>query len=418
MGKALAAILALSCALPTGARAADITGLPGLEAPPAIEPAPKAPKKKTRKKRPRRVHKSPKKPPETKPASSELAAPASTASPGKYSGRFFAFETLEHWKGPLAVEAGVRYEPPEGDASFSVRFVPKKHRLYRDPEAYRRWLRSRGSISDSLTLDTVRVGMRYGSRARFSTHQYGGRYLFGKSRRERYNEIIVVPVSLGAYLIHYEADYRDFDRFRDGYLIMLKTLKLPPDAKYKAEEFYRKRSHLLRPLIEDRVRKDVSRHGGMNNWYGNPYRAVAQVGVPLGAKHGGNSLGGGRVIILGGLLGVNETLSLGGSLTSTSYSGASSIGIDLLVRTMLMKQKPVTPYISFMGGIEQFKIGGAASLGTAFSFGAGAAMRAFPQLDATLELRYRSSSLDGKEVSGSVKSPQLLLGLAYYFGKI
>lgn len=422
----MAAILAIALAPSAPARGADLIGLPGLEAPPEI--APRAPKEKKRPSKSRRTRKAPPKrkpsaeaaapaPPSASPAPLPAPVPASSASPGKYAGARFAFETLLNWKGPLAVESGVKYEPDKGDASFSVRFVPKEDRMYRKPEEFRRWLRERGSIEDGHTLDTVKIGSLYGSRARFSTHLYGGRYLFGKERQRRYNEMIYVPTADGAFIVHYEAAFDEFDRRRDGYLVMLKTLTLSSPGPDPEDGYYAKRLPLLRPLIEETVDKDVSGHGGLNQWYGNPYRAVLEYGVAAGAKHGGNSLSGGKVFIAGGLLGINENLALGGALTKTSYAGASSLGVDLLVRVALMQQKPVTPYLSFMGGVEEFKIEGGKSLGTAFSFGGGAAMRVLPTLDATLEFRYRSSALDGKTASGSVKSPQLLLGLAYYFGK-
>ncbi|OIO09463.1 MAG: hypothetical protein AUJ52_06460 [Elusimicrobia bacterium CG1_02_63_36] len=425
---AFTAILALGLTLaaPAATRGADLTGLPGLEAPPSLPTPDSKPKRAPRSKKPVRTRKTPPKRKAPRPAKFAqpssptplpAAVPASSASPGKYAGARFAFETPLTWKGPVAVEAGVQYVPDKGDASCTVRFAPKGHRLYREPGELRRWLREQGSIEDSHTLDTVKIGSLYGSRARFSTHLYGGRYLFGKRRQRRYNEMIFVPTADGAFLVHYEARVDAFDRFRGGYLTMLKTMTLASSGQDSTDEYYSKRLSMIRPLIEEVVEKDVSQHGGMNQWYGNPYRAVVQFGVPVAAKHGGNSLGGGKVFIAGGLLGVNETLSLGGSLTKTGYSGASSLAIDLLVRMALLQQKPITPFISFMGGIEEFKIDGGKSLGTAFSFGFGAAMRSLPTLDTTLEFRYRSSALDGKNASGSVKSPQLLLGLVYYFGK-
>ena len=431
-------ILGLVCALVAQTRAAEILSLPGLEAPPEISPA----KRRPRRKRPPKRKPNPKAKTKAKPITTlqpialpqshdepepyqvpkipkkHRLEPSSKASPGNYAGRYFVFETLPDWAGPLAVEAGVKYVPPKGEASFSIRFIPKKHRLYHKPREFRRWLRERGAIDNGMVLDTVKIGKRYGSRTRYTTHVYGGRYLFGKRRGKRYNEMIVVPVASGAFQIHYEADYDVFTKFYPGYLVMLKSLRLPPARLYKAEKYYMKRRHLLRPLIEDRVDQDEARHGGINDWYGQPYRFVAQFGLPFGTKVSGRSLSGGKVIVLGGLREINEILSLGSVLAKTSYSGASALGLDLLViRTNLMKQKPITPYFSFNAGVEQFKLDGGSSTGTVFSFGLGAAIRWKPSLDATMEFRYRNSALDGKEVAGTVNSPQLLLGMIYYFGK-
>ena len=111
---------------------------------------------------------------------------------------------------------------------------------------------------------------------------------------------------------------------------------------------------------------------------------------------------------------INETLSLGGALVNTRYSGASAIGLDFLVRVNLMKQKPITPFLSFTGGVEQFKLNGKTSTGTVASFGVGAAMRYQPAVDLTAEFRFRNSARDG---SGTVNAPQFLLGFNFHFGK-
>ncbi|PCI36836.1 MAG: hypothetical protein COB53_08355, partial [Elusimicrobia bacterium] len=317
------AILGLACAYASHASAVDVLNLPGLEAPPVIKPAKQRPKRKKRIKRLRKP------PPAPGPTAAPRLEPSAAARPGNYSGRFFTFKTLPDWKGPLAVDAGVKYVPPKGDASFTVRFIPRNHRLYLKPSEYRRRLRERGEIDNSHILDTIKIGQRLGSRTRYTTHVYGGEYLFGKRRGRRYNEVILVPVKVGVFLIHYEANYESFDKFRSGYLVMLKSLTLPPARKYRPEKYYAKRRHLLRPLIEETISKDQGRHLDRNSWYGNPYQFVFQLGVPIGATVSGRSLGGGRVLVFGGLFSINENLAVGAALPFTNYSGASAFGFDV-----------------------------------------------------------------------------------------
>ncbi|MFH2204233.1 MAG: hypothetical protein ABIJ96_14030 [Elusimicrobiota bacterium] len=160
------------------------------------------------------------------------------------------------WRGPVAIPGGERYAAPGGQASFSITYQTEGSDDWLAPDEFRRRLRAKGAISDRRTLDTVMLGDRFASRARYTTHLYRDHWHIGERHEAFYTEEIYAPETAGHFLIRYRAPKDIFLTHYRGYQDFLQSLELAKDEYYAPEKYYRLRDHVLKDLIEEDLRID------------------------------------------------------------------------------------------------------------------------------------------------------------------
>ncbi len=229
-----------------------------------------------------RVNPRPAAPVKARPAARPNTLPGVAGGPvERHRNRRWSFAVPKGWKGPLAAPGGVRYAAPGGRALIEITFHKKGKNLYRAPDRYRQIMRERGSVGDPHTTVPVRIAGRFGSRARYTSHLYGGEYEFGQTREEFFTEEILIPDRGGNYLIRYRARKAEFELHRGRYLAFLRTFRLirkapPPDP------YYLERDHLIEDLYEEAVDMDPGRHIEQRIMLEERLAVGIEFGVPAG----------------------------------------------------------------------------------------------------------------------------------------
>lgn len=138
----------------------------------------------------------------------------------------FSFEVKRNWKGPEAVDGGVRFRAPSGSARVTVSYFLEGAPGWRDKRAWGPWMRQQGSTADSHVTDTVIVSSRPAARVIYTEHEYDPEYLLGAKSAVRRTELAVLPDEQGVFVIRYEALLGDFERHRATYLRFRDSLTL------------------------------------------------------------------------------------------------------------------------------------------------------------------------------------------------
>ncbi len=262
-------------------------------APKETKPKPSRPPRR-RERRPK-TSAPPAPPPKTRPeeelvpeAPKTTAIPAAEAPPSTspfaetHHNNLYSFKVPRGWKGPLAVDNGVKYAAPGGRAFFSIAFHKKGTPLWKPPADFRRELRELGDVTDPKVLEDTKVSGVFASRARYTTHVFGGEVLFGEKRQTFYTEELVAPVDNGVYEIRYRSVKSEFQLNREPFFAFLKSLVLPKPAGYKPEDYYLERDHLLKPLIEPKAGPDKPVHRPTDILIDERFQVGFGLGVPSG----------------------------------------------------------------------------------------------------------------------------------------
>jgi len=215
-----------------------------------------------------KAHVEPKKPePKPKPVqrTGDLVAPLPEppgAEPGyetEMRSPLYGMRVPRAWKGPEALEDGVKFTESGGSTYFTVRFLEKGSPEWQEPGAFRSSMHQKGGIEDSHVSDIVKVGGRFASRVRFTTHYYTGKKFLGEKDVLYYTEHIMVPDPDGLYAVEYRALKSEFDAHRPDYLRALRSLAFPR-KKMEVEAFYTERDNLEKDLFEEKVLTSPSAH--------------------------------------------------------------------------------------------------------------------------------------------------------------
>lgn len=254
--------------LASAALAADLSTLPGMEGTrPQEKPRPKPTAKARAKARVRAREKpraqepakqvEPEKPERVRRAG-DLVSPL-PLPPGSEPGYeaelrspLYGMRVPKAWKGPEALEDGVKLTEPGGNAYFTVRFLETGSPEWQAPPAFRSSMQQKGGIEDSHVSDIVKLGGRFASRVRFTIHDYAGKRFLGEKDVVYYTELIMAPDPDGLYVVEYRALKSGFDAHRSDYLRMLRSLAFPA-RRMEAEPFYTERDNLEKDLFEEKV---------------------------------------------------------------------------------------------------------------------------------------------------------------------
>lgn len=247
----------LLCVLSLLGFAADLSTLPGMEGvrpreKPAKPSKPAAPPEAKPPEPPRRILQP------GKGAPGELVAPL-PEPPGFQPGYeaemrspLYGMRVPRAWKGPEALPDGVKLTEPRGSTYFTVRFLNRGSPEYQEPATFRSAMHQKGGIEDSHVSEIVKVGGRFASRVRFTTHYYTGKKFLGEKDTVYYTELIMVPDPDGLYLVEYRSLKKEFDAHRPDYLRALRSLAFP-NKKVTPEGFYLERDILEKDLLEEKV---------------------------------------------------------------------------------------------------------------------------------------------------------------------
>lgn len=138
------------------------------------------------------------------------------------------FELPSGWKAPVEAPGGALALDGDGLGAASLAFHPEGSERWSEPADVRRRLRSNGSIEDGGLLQTVTLSGRYGTRRRWTTHRYKGKWSrLGAAEEVVYTETILVPDPEGIYLLSFQAPKKEFDRRRAGFAELLRSVRLP-----------------------------------------------------------------------------------------------------------------------------------------------------------------------------------------------
>ena len=145
----------------------------------------------------------------------------------------FSFEMKRGWKGPEAVEGGVRFR--RATASISVSYHLEGSPGWKAPKAYRQWMRQQGATEDTHVVDEVALSSKTAAHVVYTTHQYDPQYLLGAKQEVLTTELLMLPDLEGVFVVRYEAAQDDFWRYRRVYERFLESLVLAV-AEPKLEE--------------------------------------------------------------------------------------------------------------------------------------------------------------------------------------
>ena len=136
----------------------------------------------------------------------------------------FSFVIKRDWLGPELITGGVRYSEKNENASVEVVFYPKGTPQWKEPVAFRQFMREQGTVGDSHVLQEVSISSRLASVVGFTSYHYDPKYLLGEKVDLLWIRLIMIEDPEGIYLIrmqmpkaHFNAYERNvFRRFLDS----------------------------------------------------------------------------------------------------------------------------------------------------------------------------------------------------------
>ncbi|MFH1726156.1 MAG: hypothetical protein ABII00_16225 [Elusimicrobiota bacterium] len=116
----------------------------------------------------------------------------------------FSFQVKKDWVGPEALDDGVRFSDPKGRGRLEIFFHKKGTPGWKEPGAYRRFMREQGSTEDAHVLDEIVISSRAASVARFTTYLYAPAFLLGTKVDVATTVLILAPSPQGNFVIRFE----------------------------------------------------------------------------------------------------------------------------------------------------------------------------------------------------------------------
>lgn len=124
--------------------------------------------------------------------------------------KMFSFEYPRKWGDPVKLDYGAELREPEGLGSFSIEWIPKEAKDYKNPEKYRREMALWGSVEDRHIVNRLEISSRTAYNVTFTSYDYDPRYMLGEKVQIGMTDFTVAADPRGVFVLVLKAPRGNF----------------------------------------------------------------------------------------------------------------------------------------------------------------------------------------------------------------